>query len=148
MSYGSNLSFKNIRVKKFIYEINENVSMSDNQEIMISMTPNTFVKDGNQHFGVLELEIKLFNENYIEEGTPFFLDIIVQGAFEDVNIEDQDASIFDLYLPSMIGMMYAYVRSYISGVTGMLGETNINIPTINVLSFLEDMRERQSNKED
>ena len=141
MSYGSNLSFKNIRVKKFIYEINENVSMSDNQEIMISMTPNTFVKDGNQHFGVLELEIKLFNENYIEEGTPFFLDIIVQGAFED-------ASIFDLYLPSMIGMMYAYVRSYISGVTGMLGETNINIPTINVLSFLEDMRKRQSNKED
>ena len=76
------------------------------------------------------------------------MDIIVQGAFEDVNIEDQDASIFDLYLPSMIGMMYAYVRSYISGVTGMLGETNINIPTINVLSFLEDMRKRQSNKED
>lgn len=76
------------------------------------------------------------------------MDIIVQGAFEDVNIEDQDASIFDLYLPSVIGMMYAYVRSYISEVTGMLGETNINIPTINVLSFLEYMRERQSNKED
>lgn len=148
MNYGSNLSFNTIRVTKFIYEINENITMSDNQEIVISMTPNTFVKDEDKHFGVLQLEVKLFNENYIEEEAPFFLDIIVQGAFEDTSENTQDANVFELYLPNMIGMVYAYIRSYISGVTGMLGESSINIPTINVLSFLEDMINHQSNDVD
>lgn len=135
MSNNSDLILKDIRVKRFEFEINESVLFEEGQTINISITPRPKISSANIHEGVLELEVSLFNKDYQVKNDPFYLDIIVQGIFEDEG--EGEVDLVNKYLPNMLSMLYSYIRTYISSVTGMFGMQSINIPTINVFKLLE-----------
>lgn len=135
MSNNSDLVLQNIRVKRFEFEINESVQFQDGQKINISITPKTNINPSNIHEGVLELDVSLFNKEYQVTNDPFYLSIVVQGIFKDDGEGEED--LFSKYFPNMLSMVYSYIRTYISSITGMFGTQSINIPTINVFKLLE-----------
>lgn len=135
MSINSDLVLKNIKVKRFEFDLNEVVPFIDGQTINISLNPTPIISKNSIHEGLLELKVTLFDKDYQIKQEPFYLEIIVQGMFEDEG--NEEVNLFEVYFPNMLSMLYSYVRTYISSVTGMFGIQGINIPTINVFKFLE-----------
>ena len=135
MSNNSDLVLKDIRVKRFEFDINEVVPFEGDQMINLSMNPTPNISKNSIHEGALELKMTLFDKDYQAKQNPFYLEIVVQGIFED---EDKgEVDLMSKYFPNMLSMLYSYFRTYISSVTGMFGMQSINIPTINVFKYLE-----------
>lgn len=141
-SYGSDLSLQGVRVEKFIFTINDSVAFDDMDEIKISVVPTPKISASDSSKGRLELEVSLFDENFLEKQFPFYLKMEIVGLFEDEDYSDNpESSVFDKYLANAISMLYAYARSHIASVTGMFGIDVVNIPTINVIKLLQELSE-------
>ena len=138
----STLKMEYIIVSEFDYKINTNVDFEKMEQIDISINPKPILRDNDKHKGLLELEVSLFDDDYIINKKPLHLKIVVLAYFADEET-DTEENIFDKYLANIISMAYSYVRSYISSTTGLFGIRNINIPTVNVLKLLQNISENK-----
>lgn len=138
-TYGSDLLLREVRVEKLIYNINNDFDSLDNiEKIDISIIPTPKISREHKEHGMLELEVTLFDEDYVEKNNPLFLKMKIVGIFEDTK-NDSDKDVFDKYLPNAISMLYSYARAQIASLTGMFGIDVIQIPTVNILKLLDDL---------
>lgn len=145
-TYGSDLQLRGVRVDKLIYNINDNFNNLDNiEKVDISITPTPKISKEHAGHGILELEVTLFDEDYLEKNNPLFLKMKIVGFFEDIK-NDSDENVFDKYLPNAISMLYSYARAHIASLTGMFGIDVIQIPTVNILKLLDDLASSNKDK--
>lgn len=142
--YGSDLVLKAVRVEDFIFKINEESDLYNIEDVKISIVPVPKVNFENNNLGRLDLEVRLFDEYFIENNEPFYLKMVIVGLFEDKGKREENQDIFDMYLPNSISMLYSYARSNIAALTGMFGIDQIQLPTINVIKLLEKWIESKS----
>lgn len=142
--YGSDLVLNAVRVEDFIFKINEESDLYNIEDVKISIVPVPKVNSENNNLGRLDLEVRLFDEYFIENNEPFYLKMVIVGLFEDKGKREENQDIFDMYLPNSISMLYSYARSNIAALTGMFGIDQIQLPTINVIKLLEKWIESKS----
>ena len=145
MSIDSKLIFKNVRVKSLNYSINEAIDLSEIKDIDILISPTPRLAEDDIHSGVVELSVELFDEFYIENNKPFHIEIVVQGMFTDSD-KTSKMNVFEKYFSNMISILYPYIRSYISAITGMFGIQNVQIPAINVYDLITNLSESNNKK--
>lgn len=145
-TYGSDLQLRGVRVEKLIYNINNGLDDLDNiEKVDISIIPTPKISREHKEQGMLELEVTLFDEDYVEKNNPLFLKMKIVGLFEDTkNVSAED--VFDKYLPNAISMLYSYARAQIASLTGMFGIDVIQIPTVNILKLLDDLAASNTEK--
>ena len=67
-TYGSDLQLRGVRVERLIYHINNEFEDLDNIEnVDISIIPTPKISRENKGCGLLELEVTLFDEDYLEK---------------------------------------------------------------------------------
>ena len=76
MSNNSDLVLKDIRVKRFEFDINEVVPFEGDQMINLSMNPTPNISKNSIHEGALELKMTLFDKDYQAKQNPFYLEIV------------------------------------------------------------------------
>lgn len=144
--YGSDLQLRGVRVEKLIYNINNGLDDLDNiEKVDISIIPTPKISREHKEQGMLELEVTLFDEDYVEKNNPLFLKMKIVGLFEDTK-NDSAEDVFDKYLPNAISMLYSYARAQIASLTGMFGIDVIQIPTVNILKLLDDLAASNTEK--
>ena len=140
-TYGSDLQLRGVRVERLIYHINNEFEDLDNIEnVDISIIPTPKISRENKGCGLLELEVTLFDEDYLEKKNPLYLKIKLVGIFEDTQNTPEEEDVFVKYLPNSISMLYSYARAHIASLTGMFGIDVIQIPTVNILKLLDDVK--------
>lgn len=145
-TYGSDLQLRGVRVEKLIYNINNGLDDLDNiEKVDISIIPTPKISREHKEQGMLELEVTLFDEDYVEKNNPLFLKMKIVGLFEDTK-NDSAEDVFDKYLPNAISMLYSYGRAQIASLTGMFGIDVIQIPTVNILKLLDDLAASNTEK--
>lgn len=143
--FESDLIMNAVRVDRFEYRLNDSYDpdLDDSDATKISVVPIPKIQRGDSSKGRLDLEVTISDENFIDNNENLFLKIVVVALFEDPTItKDSEVDVFDKYLANAISMLYPYVRSYISSITGMFGIDVVQIPPINVLKLLEHYKTR------
>ncbi|MCK1257295.1 hypothetical protein MX075_05470 [Streptococcus uberis] len=136
--YGSDLQLNGIRVEKLIFNVNNNYEdLTNIDKVDISIVPTPKINRENLSHGMLELEVTLFDEDFIEKNDPLFLKLKIVGIFVDIQATTE-SNVFDKYLPNAISMLYSYARAHIASLTGMFGIDVIQIPTVNILKLLDE----------
>ncbi|MCD0122880.1 hypothetical protein HK187_00005, partial [Streptococcus agalactiae] len=70
-TYGSDLQLRGVRVEKLIYNINNGLDDLDNiEKVDISIIPTPKISREHKEQGMLELEVTLFDEDYVEKNNP------------------------------------------------------------------------------
>jgi len=129
MSIYSNLHLDDIKVLESILSINDKVSYKEwTGNTALSIIPTFQISKENQNEGRLLIDIKMFDEDFIKNGYPFFLRIIIAGYFS----LNEDENIIEQYALNMTSVLLPYARSYIAALTGLSGIDAVHLPAINV----------------
>lgn len=111
-TYGSDLQLRGVRVDKLIYNINDNFNNLDNiEKVDISITPTPKISKEHAGHGMLELEVTLFDEDYLEKNNPLFLKMKIVGFFEDTKMIQTKMFLINIF--QMLLACYIHTREHI-----------------------------------
>lgn len=141
MNVNSNLNLNFIEFVKVEFKKNQNVDFKEwdsveSNTIAYAITPESALNDTDHHFGRLTLTVSLFDENYEEDGNPFYIQVIANAYFEDMD-KESEKNVFETYSLNMVSIAYPYIRSFISSLTAQSGMDVVNIPAINVYDLFD-----------
>lgn len=131
------ISFENYRVLELSYKRKNDVKKSDtvnlNPKILNKINVDQSKKRATVRLGVV-----------IDEEVPFELKVEIEGAFLYNEKEDSSKIGFKNFLnTNAVAILYPYLRSMVSSVTGMSNEfTQLILPTVNIAQMLRKSKEK------
>lgn len=140
MNINSNLRIDDIKIIESQIKLNNNFNFSQSEwteETPVSITPEFLVNEKDERIGRVRLEVKVFDENFLEQDQPYYLRVVTQGQFS--LLTETPVNVFDEYALSATSMLFPYVRSFIAAVTGLSGINSVHIPAINVVRLFEEL---------
>lgn len=121
----SKLQFKNPKLKKLEFKINEQFK---NENLLgLDLNSKTNV-DRTENKAVVSLTLNIFDKENIEDA-PFFIDIEMSGEFRWPESVDEDT--LEILLNSNApAILLSYIRPYISTITSGAGYPALILPLI------------------
>jgi preprotein translocase subunit SecB len=109
--------------------------LSQNAELKIEFTPNIEDYHENENKLKYSLEVNILNHDKSVK----YINILCTGFFEfDAGLNQENKEIFkNINAPAIL---YPYIRSYISALTGLSGIKPVILPTINIAAALSHIK--------
>jgi preprotein translocase subunit SecB len=128
----SAFQFKGFIIKKSTIELN---SSEKDRKLSIQITPTGVI---NKKEKVFELTLGLKVNN---KGDSAYVNVEALGtySFEDDLEDSMLSNFFYLNAPAIL---FPYLRSYISTLTTLSGIPPINLPTLNLVGFREQLKKK------
>lgn len=134
MESNSILEFRDYKVKRVIFKINENYEGKSVDLDFRMGSRYRFLNDNMNEF-LTELNVEIFS-NAEEKNYPFTMNLVVEGFFK-VNSNDENI-IKDMVTKNSISILFPYVRSLVSTYTSNSNVNTLILPPINVLKVVEE----------
>ena len=126
----SGFQFKGFLIKKSTIIINN----TDNLELSIEFKPSGFLDKANSKFKLLlDIIISPINKDELN------IEISAEGSFVYNDLSDDKLNNF-LYLNAP-AILFPYIRAYISSLTALSGISPVVLPTLNLSSLKEGLKE-------
>lgn len=121
----SKLQFKNPKLKRLEFEINEQFK---NENLLgLDLNAKTSI-DRTENKAIVSLTLNIFEKENIEDA-PFFIDIEMSGEFRWPESIDEDT--LEILLNSNApAILLSYIRPYISTITSGAGYPALILPLI------------------
>ena len=131
------IRFENYRVLELSYERKTDVKKSNTINLKPRLINNINI-DSSHKKAAVRLGV------VIDEEVPFKLKVEIEGTFLYDMEEDQNKIGFkNLLNTNAVAILYPYLRSLVSSLTGMSNEfTQLILPTVNVAQMLKNSREK------
>lgn len=136
------IEFVDVELKKNPDIDYEEWNQIEGNSIEYKIVPETALHSDDIHSGRLTVLVELFDAEYLEKKSPFFIKVQAQAFFEDTDKENEK-NIFESFSVNMLSITYPYIRSFISAFTALSGMQAVTIPPINVLSLISQNEEMQ-----
>jgi len=130
--YESVLKFIDLKVDYFYFNLNKDYYENEKETVNLSFESNTNI-DAENNTAAIQLSCKIFDEDYVEQNQPFFLEIKTTGLFECRG----DISQFET---NSFAIIFPYIRAQISSFTSQAGIKPIILPPINVAHIIESKK--------
>lgn len=134
MSENSKFQFKGYKVTKSIFDFETIPSL---EEIKIGFNLSGSVINTNNQF-VLNLGIHITNEgrtsNILVESQAVY-------SFDDDLKVDKTNDLNDLFYLNSIALLFPHIRAYITALTSLSGNAPLILPTLNISSLKDDLKE-------
>lgn len=137
----SELKFENYLVKEVNFNINNRFENSEKLDLDIDFNQELEI-DYEQKKAVIVLECNLFKDA-ISCNYPFELNISIMGFFE-FSSEIGENEIIDMLEVNGTAILFPYLRSIITTITGSLGIQPIILPTMNIVKMIKDKKSKNS----
>lgn len=131
MSIQSVLQFQKYFVNRIDFVVNKDFN---SDEIELEFNIDSEVTVGIDNSAVVALECTVFPD-YIKSNQPFNLVVRLEGFFEYQNVSDDELK--SLLYSNAIAILFPYLRSTITNITGVTGFPALILPTINIHKYLE-----------
>lgn len=133
----SKFQFNGFKIIRSLFERKSNES---SKKITLNFDPKGYIDKQNGIFQ-LNLDVKIEDEN-----KSFIVDIssIAYYKFENIEGLNNLSSFFFVNAPALL---FPYLRAYISTITNLSGFEPINLPTLNMTSLGNDLKNNTSNIE-
>ena len=127
------ISFENYRVLELSYKRKTDIKKTNT----INLKPKIFNKiniDNSQKRATVRLGV------VIDEEVPFKLKVEIEGTFlYDVKEDPNKIGFKNLLNTNAVAILYPYLRSLVSSLTGMSNEfAQLILPTVNIAQMLKD----------
>ncbi len=127
----SGFQFKGFLIKKSTIII---INNTDNLELSIEFKPSGFLDKANSKFKLLlDIIISPINKDELN------IEISAEGSFVYNDLSDDKLNNF-LYLNAP-AILFPYIRAYISSLTALSGISPVVLPTLNLSSLKEGLKE-------
>lgn len=127
------LSYEGYLIERIEFTINKNFK-PDSGQVEIEFSLGCEFKKEEDVFQV-SLECIIF-EDAERKNKPFSLDIVITGFYEfDADLSDEIQ--YKMLKINATAILYPYLRSFVTTVTGNAGFTPLILPLINVYEFLK-----------
>lgn len=132
------LQFKDFHVLETIYKNNPFITVEDD----INLQPNIFYKldvnPENIRQAIVRLGIELGDSKLKEIN--FYVKVIIAGLFDIVsdikNLNEEQ--ILHFYRVNAVAILFPYLRSIVSDLTGKGSEAPIILPTMNIAAMINE----------
>ena len=131
MAEQSGFQFDNFFIKRAVIDINDDIK--NRPELSIKFSPSGIINRNDKVFQLhLDIEIK-------DEGG--FINIEV-SSFANFHFEDnlEQDTLDNFFYINASALIFPYIRAYISALTTLSGMNPITLPTMNLTSLSEDLK--------
>lgn len=134
MTKKSAFQFDGYKINKSIFDFD---SIPSIEEIKIGFALSGVIKNDENKF-FLNLGIHITNE---EKSSNILVESVATYTFDDeIKVENIDDVNEMVYLNS-IALLFPHIRAYITTLTSLSGNTPLILPTLNITSLKEDLKE-------
>lgn len=135
MSLESKIQFRKYFVNRIDFSINNDFTADDNDLEFEFDIDNNINLDKENCIAVVTLTCNVFPD-YIDKNQPFHLTVEISALFT-FHSEDKD-SIDSLICTNAVAILFPYLRSTLTTITGTTGFPPIILPTININAYLSN----------
>jgi len=138
------LTFKDYVVKDITFRLNPHYkNYRESAPIKCQIKTNHHVHEENDDLIMVAINVQLFEENFIENKEPFYLNLIIEGFFElkagdgNPDLVDPD-SIEKIVKSNTVAILFPYVRNVVTQITMLANIAPVILPTINTFKLIEE----------
>ena len=134
MSTKSTFQFKGFKILRSIIDFNESIII-DESKILFSLSG--VVKKSESKFELF-LGIHITNEN---GDSHILVESMADYGYDSEKEISNKSDLNDLFYLNSIALLFPHIRAYITALTSLSGFSPIVLPTLNVSSLKDDLKE-------